>query len=80
VVPLSVQPHADAASHYRLGQALAGLADEGVLVIGSGGFVHNLGELAWGHPDAPMPGWAKDFRDWMRDRVLTGDVDALLVW
>ena len=59
VVPLSVRPDADAASHYRLGQALAGLADEGVLVIGSGGFVHNLGALAWGQPDAPMPGWAR---------------------
>lgn len=80
VVPLSVQPHADAAAHYRLGQAFAGLADEGVLVIGSGGFVHNLGELAWNQPDAPMPGWARDFRDWMRDRVVAGDVDALLDW
>lgn len=80
VVPLSVQPNSDADTHYRLGQALAGLADEGVLVIGSGGFVHNLGELAWGRPDAPMPAWARDFRDWMRDRVLARDVDALLDW
>ena len=80
VVPLSVQPNADAASHYRLGQALAGLADENVLVIGSGGFVHNLAELAWGRPDAPMPSWARDFRDWMRDRVLAADVHALLDW
>jgi 4,5-DOPA dioxygenase extradiol len=80
VVPLSVQPDADAAAHYRLGQALAGLGDEGVLVIGSGGFVHNLGELAWGRPDASMPAWARDFRDWMRDRVMAGDIDALLDW
>lgn len=80
VVPLSVQPLADAAWHYRLGQALAGLADDRVLVIGSGGFVHNLGELAWGQPDAPMPEWARAFRDWMRDRVGAGDIDALLDW
>jgi len=80
VVPLSVRPDADAASHYRLGQALAGLADEGVLVIGSGGFVHNLGALAWGQPDAPMPGWAREFRDWMRERVMAGNVEALLDW
>jgi 4,5-DOPA dioxygenase extradiol len=80
VVPLSVQPHADAASHYRLGQALRGLADENVLVIGSGGFVHNLGELAWGQPDAPMPAWARDFRDWMCERVMARDIDALLDW
>jgi 4,5-DOPA dioxygenase extradiol len=80
VVPLSIQPHADATAHYRLGQALAGLASEGVLVIGSGGFVHNLGELAWGQPDAPMPEWARVFRDWMRDRVKARDIDALLDW
>jgi 4,5-DOPA dioxygenase extradiol len=80
VVPLSVQPLADAAAHYRLGQTLAGLGDEGVLVIGSGGFVHNLGELAWGQPDAPMPAWAREFRDWMLGRVQAGDIDALLDW
>ena len=80
VVALSIQPRADAASHHRLGRALAELRGEGVLVVGSGGFVHNLGALAWGDPDAPMPGWARDFRDWMRDRVLSGDIDALLDW
>jgi 4,5-DOPA dioxygenase extradiol len=79
-VPLSIQPDADATAHFEIGRAMAGLADEGVLVIGSGGFVHNLGELAWGQPDAPMPGWAREFRDWMRDRVLDGDIDALLDW
>ena len=80
VVPLSIQPDADATAHYRLGRALAGLADEGVLVIGSGGFVHNLGELDWSRTDAPMPAWAREFHDWMRGRVLAGDTDALLEW
>lgn len=80
VVPLAVQPLADAIAHHRLGQALAGLARDGVLVIGSGGFVHNLGELAWGEADASMPAWARDFRDWMRERVMAGDIDELLDW
>lgn len=80
VVPLSIQPNADAVAHYRLGRALAGLREQGVLVIGSGGFVHNLGELAWGQIDAPMPDWAREFRDWMRDRILAGDLHALLDW
>jgi 4,5-DOPA dioxygenase extradiol len=80
VVPLAVQPHADAAAHFRLGRALAGLEAEGALVIGSGGFVHNLGELAWDDAEAPMPEWAREFRDWMRERVLAGDIDGLLDW
>jgi len=80
VVPLSVDPQGDAAAHLVLGRALAPLREQGVLLIGSGGFVHNLGDLAWGERDAPMPAWASGFADWMRARLLAGDVDALLDW
>jgi len=80
VVPLSVMPHADAQRHYAVGQALASLRDEGVLVIGSGGFVHNLGDLDWADRDAPMPAWAAEFADWMRRRLVAHDLPALLDW
>ncbi len=65
VVPLSVMPHGTAAQHHAVGRALAPLRDEGVLVIGSGGFVHNLGDLDWQHPQAPLAPWAREFGDWM---------------
>lgn len=80
VVPLSVNPHADAAHHFAVGRALAPLRDEGVLVIGSGGFVHNLRDLDWGRRDAPMPGWASDFAAWMCARLEAHDLAALLDW
>ncbi|MGN6513951.1 MAG: dioxygenase family protein [Lysobacteraceae bacterium] len=80
VVPLAVVPQADARMHLALGRALAPLREQGVLVIGSGGFVHNLGDLAWDEPAAAMPGWAREFADWMRGRLAAGDVDALLDW
>jgi 4,5-DOPA dioxygenase extradiol len=80
VVPISVDPRGDAAAHVALGRALAGLRDEGVLVIGSGGFVHNLGDLDWQHPDAALAPWAADFSDWMRDRLQAHDLDALIDW
>ncbi len=80
VIPLSVNPRGTASEHLAIGRALAPLRETGVLVIGSGGFVHNLGDLAWGDRDAPMPGWASAFANWMRDRLAAGDTDALLAW
>ncbi|KRD38867.1 MULTISPECIES: class III extradiol ring-cleavage dioxygenase [unclassified Lysobacter] len=80
VVPLSVMPHGDAAQHYALGRALAPLREEGVLVIGSGGFVHNLGDLDWQHRDAPLAPWAREFGEWMHARLDAHDHAALLDW
>lgn len=80
VVPLSVMPHGTAAQHYAVGQSLAALRDEGVLVIGSGGFVHNLGELDWQQRDGPFETWAQDFSDWMHVKLAAHDWPALLDW
>lgn len=80
VVPLSVNPYADALWHYALGRALTELRSEGVLVIGSGGFVHNLGDLDWKHRDAPLAPWAAEFSVWMHQRLAAGDWPALLAW
>ena len=77
VTQLSLQSRLGAAHHYRIGQALAPLRDEGVLILGSGGIVHNLGQLNWsggGEPEA----WAYQFAEWMGERVAAGDIDALL--
>ena len=80
VVPLSVNPRGNAAEHLAVGRALAGLPEEGILVVGSGGFVHNLGALDWQHPDAPLAPWAAEFSAWMHETLATGDQDALLDW
>jgi len=80
VVPLSVMPQYDAATHLAVGRALAELRDEGVLVIGSGGFVHNLGDLDWNHPHAPLAPWAAEFSQWMHAALDAGDWPALLDW
>lgn len=80
VVPLSVMPHGDAAGHYAIGQALAPLRDQGVLVIGSGGFVHNLGEVDWQARDTPLAPWAAEFAVWMREALARNDIDAVLDW
>ncbi len=61
-----------------MGRALAPLRDEGVLVLGSGGIVHNLRELDWHRKTpAPLP-WAGAFNDWMADRLGAGAQQDLL--
>jgi 4,5-DOPA dioxygenase extradiol len=65
---------ADPAVHFQVGRALRVLAEEGYLVIGSGGFVHNLREWMMG---TLAPGWAADFEGWMTRHLEAGDWEAL---
>ena len=66
-------------SLFAMGQALAPLRDEGVLIIGSGGIVHNLRRLEWGSEEAPES-WAADFDAWAAARLDANDSPALLDW
>ena len=79
VVQLSVQPELGSAHHVALGQALAPLRDEGVLIIGSGSLTHNLWELARSGRNfsAPVRDWVRDFTDWIADRVESGNLDDI---
>ncbi|HEY2071160.1 MAG TPA: class III extradiol ring-cleavage dioxygenase [Rhizomicrobium sp.] len=67
---LSVQSRRDPAHHIALGRALAPLRDEGVLVIGSGGFVHNLRQLDWHGSGAAEPTWSAGFAEWMHNALV----------
>jgi 4,5-DOPA dioxygenase extradiol len=56
-----------------MGQRLARLRDEEVLIIGSGNLVHNLHAYAWGrHPVEPFD-WAVRFEEKARALLLAGD-------
>jgi 4,5-DOPA dioxygenase extradiol len=78
VLQVSLQPRLGTRHHYDLGRALAPLARDGVLVLGSGGLVHNLGEIDWRGVEAPAAPWALEFAAWMRARAQDDDLDALL--
>lgn len=73
VAQLSVQPGRGPRAHLELGRALAPLRDQGVLVLGSGGAVHNLDDYRQGATD-PAP-WAAAFEDWLVERVEEGAAD-----
>ena len=70
-----------ATANHAIGRALEGLRDEGVLVIGSGGLTHNLGDLAWhAGDDAPPAAYAAAFAEWAHGRLVEGQVEAMLDW
>ncbi|MBF6172787.1 dioxygenase family protein [Nocardia blacklockiae] len=77
VLQLSM-PTLDPAGLYALGRALAPLRDEGVLILGSGFFTHNLREMTPGAAADEAPGWSREFDEWGRETLAAGDVDSLL--
>lgn len=80
VVALSINPAESAAWHYRVGLALAPLRAQGVLVIGSGGYSHNLRELDWHRLDAPAYPWVQAFTGALSQKLLAGDLPGALDW
>ncbi|MEN9317022.1 MAG: hypothetical protein RIS35_3415 [Pseudomonadota bacterium] len=79
VIPVSVPSRAGAADAWRLGIALAPLAHDRVLVIGSGNLTHNLRD--WYQVQAAggaVPAYVDGFPEWIAQRAAAGDVDALV--
>lgn len=77
-IQLAIQPYRDAAWHDRLGAALAPLREEGVLILASGGAVHNLRGLA--RQGGAAPKWAQEFDDWLAAALAEGRKAELLDW
>jgi 4,5-DOPA dioxygenase extradiol len=75
VVELAVQPELGTRHHLAVGRALRPLADEGVLVMGSGHMTHNLRDWARG-AGQPAP-YAKSFQEWVRGKIEAHDYDSL---
>lgn len=72
VVQLSVQSALGPDHHVKLGAALARLRGEDVLVLGTGGFVHNLRPLNRSRIEAPEPPWVREFSDWVHAALTQG--------
>ena len=50
-----------------------------MLILGSGGIVHNLRRLDWEDASGPQP-WATQFLGWIRERQAVVDETALMEW
>jgi 4,5-DOPA dioxygenase extradiol len=76
VVQISVQPALGPGHHVELGRALAPLAKENVLIIGSGHMTHNLRDWSRG-AGAPAP-YAREFQQWVKEKLEQKDFDSLV--
>lgn len=79
IVPLTLVPNWTPAQQWAVGRALAGLAEEGVLVIGSGAMTHNLRRFFGPRsvPDGRIEPDVVAFQDWVRERGTARDWSAL---
>ncbi|MEZ4721778.1 MAG: 4,5-DOPA dioxygenase extradiol [Flavobacteriales bacterium] len=79
VVQLSLDYSKGPRYHYELAKELGKLRERGVLIVGSGNMVHNLGMVAWNRlHDNYGHDWAIEANDKMKSYILNGNHDALI--
>ncbi|BCJ88184.1 DODA-type extradiol aromatic ring-opening family dioxygenase [Effusibacillus dendaii] len=76
VIPVSVNPLLPPEEQYRIGRALTELKNRNIVVIGSGGTVHNFHEIDFSRENASAE-WAKEFDSWLIDRIREWDTASL---
>ncbi|WML58929.1 class III extradiol ring-cleavage dioxygenase [Neobacillus sp. PS2-9] len=78
VISMSVNPDLSPAEQYQIGKSLAGLREKDVLIIASGGTVHNLRALNWDKDrTGGIDDWALAFDEWLARHLKNWDVDSL---
>ncbi len=75
VVAMSVNPRLQPEDQYNIGKALSALREKDVLIMGSGGTVHNLRALVW--QENVIQEWAFGFDEWLERQLKTWDLDVL---
>lgn len=80
VLQLSIDYNQPAAYHYNLAKELSSLRKKGVLIIGSGNMVHNLGMIAWDKMNEPNYGydWAIEMNETFKKLIADGNHQALI--
>jgi 4,5-DOPA dioxygenase extradiol len=76
VFQLSLDYRRSPQDHYRLGQKIKGLREQGVLILGSGNIVHNLARIVPGRNAQPWS-WAIEFDAGIKEALVSHNHDAL---
>ena len=77
VVQLSIDATQPARFHYELGSRLAPLRAAGVLIVGSGGVVHDLASFSLAE-EPRTPAWAERAEQQLAELLEAGEVESLV--
>lgn len=77
IISMSVNPRLTPEKQYKIGKSLAGLREKDILIIGSGGTVHNLGALKMVSDNGEVDDWALDFDEWLARHLKNWNLEAL---
>lgn len=79
VLQLSIDYYQGAQYHYELAQQLSSLRKKGVLIIGSGNMVHNLGMVAWDKVNEAFGfDWALEINELFKNKISDNDHSSLI--
>ncbi len=78
VVRVSLPLHFTPAQVLKMGHSLAALREQGVLIVASGGAVHNLDKMKWTEKRGSGQKWALEFEAWIIEVLKHKDIEALL--
>jgi 4,5-DOPA dioxygenase extradiol len=76
VISMSVNPNLDPEDQYKIGKALSALRAKDILIIGSGGTVHNLRAVKWAD-NGEVDSWALEFDNWLAKNLEDWDLPSL---
>jgi 4,5-DOPA dioxygenase extradiol len=82
VIQLSIDYNKPLSYHFQLAQELKALRKKGVLIIGSGNMVHNLGMVAWDKINSPGFGfdWTLEIDIVFKQKIESRDYQSLINW
>lgn len=79
VIQMSIDYRQSPQYHYELARELKSLREKGVLIIGSGNMVHNLGMLEWRRLHETFGyDWAVEANETMKTHILSDDHQPLI--
>ncbi len=79
IVQLSLDVGCSDHEHFDLGRQLAPLREEGILIVGSGNIVHNLGVMQWSETASPHD-WAVRFNDYIKSCIFEDDMKRFFAY